>query len=217
MDKLFFNDALARIAGMTAGLAGICLLGGCLGGPKLQTPKFDAPAAATAAMQLHDANKDGQIGRWELKDCPGLREAVPDADTNGDGALSEEEIIARIETYAEVQLALIPFECRFFVNKRPLKGATVRLVPLEFLEGMIRPADGVTDDSGLVAPAVDDPVAKAEGVTGVNAGFYRIKVSLVDSDGKETISAKYNSETTLGCDVGHTFHRGVTRFDLASR
>jgi hypothetical protein len=37
---------------------------------------------------------------------------------------------------------------------------------------------------------------------GVPYGFYRIQVSRKDAEGKETIPARYNSETTLGQEVG---------------
>ena len=199
------------------GLATICLLGGCLGGPKIEEPTFDSQAAAAGAMRLHDTNKDGQISGNELKQCPGLRAASSRLDTNHDGGFSVEEIATLIEFYAEIRLALAPFSCQVLMNNRPLQGATIRLVPVEFLEGMIQPAEGMTDESGNVLPATDDPVAKAEGVTGVNPGFYRVEISRVDGNGQETIPAKYNTETTLGCHVGHIFHGMGTRFELSSR
>ena len=178
---------LAWLAVTTAGLASICLLSGCFGGPKLEEPTFDAQAAAASAMRLYDANSDGQISGNELRESPGLMQAVTEFDTNGDGALSEEEIVVRIEFYAEIRLALAPFSCQVSMDNGPLEGATVRLIPAEFIEGMVNPAEGVTDASGHVAPTVDDPVAKAEGVTGVNLAFYHVEISLVDSNGKETI------------------------------
>ena len=207
---------LARMAMTIAGLAGICFWAGCYS-PKIEEPKFDVQAVGDAAMQLYDADNDGRIGGKELKDSPGLREAVADLDTDGDRALSREEIVARIEKYAELRLALAPSACNVSMNNRPLEGATVRFVPVELLEGMIQQAQGVTDASGEATPTVDDPVAKAEGITGANPGFYRVEVSLVDSNGKETIPAKYNAETTLGIHIGHIFHGGATRFELTSR
>jgi len=207
---------LTQVAITIAGLAGSCLLNGC-SGPKIEEPKFDAQAVADAALKAYDSDNDGRIGPQELKEAPGLREAAPDLDTDHDSGLSREEIVARIELYAELRLALAPSECHVLLDKRPLAGATVRLIPVEFLQDMIQPADGVTGETGHASPTVDDPVAKAEGVTGANPGFYRVEVSLLDGTGKETIPAKYNTETTLGLHVGHIFHGGATQFELSSR
>jgi len=203
----------ARIA--TA--ATICLFLGCSGGSQITTPTFDAQAAAAAAMELYDADHDGQLSKKELAKAPGLRASIPEADANSDGSLSADEIVKRIETLAEIRLALLPFECQISMNNRPLVGATLKLIPEKFLEGMGRAAAGVSDESGRVSPVVDNPVAKREGVTGVNPGIYRIEISQLDPSGQERIPAKYNVETTLGADVGHAPHRPVERIRLSGR
>ena len=208
---------IARNATSIAAAATLGLLLGCTGGGQIETPAFDAQAAAAAAMGLYDANQDGQLSKQELATVPGLQATIEEADADGDGALSADEIGKRIEALAEITLALVPFECQVSMNNRPLGGATLKLVPEKFLEGMGRAAEGVTDESGRVSPVVDDPVAKREGVTGVNPGIYRIEISLLDQDGQERIPTKYNAETKLGADVGHVPHRPVERIRLSSR
>ena len=208
---------LAWTAVTTAEWAAICLVIGCLGGPGIDEPTFDTQAVADTAMRLYDANKDGQISDEEISEWPGLVKAMGEFDTDGDGVLSAEETVAVIEFYADIRMSVAPLVCHVSMDDHPLSGATVNLIPTEFMEGMVKPAEGVTDESGQASPTMDDPVAEGEGDSGVNPGFYHVKISLVDSEGNETIPAKYNTETTLGCHVGRIFLGMRARYELTSQ
>jgi hypothetical protein len=82
------------------------------------------------------------------------------------------------------------------LNGAPLADATVTLVPEGFLGGDFKPAEGTSDNTGFVP-------LKTEGqpVPGCAWGFFKVKVSKKDGAGKETIPARYNTDTILGCEV----------------
>jgi hypothetical protein len=102
------------------------------------------------------------------------------------------------------------------LDGRGLEGATVDFVPEEFLGSDARPASGVTGPGGMTMVSV--PVNPADpGATGVAPGFYRVEIT---SKGGTAIPAKYNIETTLGCEVAKDSDwqmQGNLRFDLTSR
>jgi hypothetical protein len=70
------------------------------------------------------------------------------------------------------------------------------LEPEKFLGSGVKPASGVTDRDGSAA-------LKAEGqdLPGVQFGFYRVRISKKDGQGRETLPARYNTQTTLGCEI----------------
>jgi hypothetical protein len=70
-------------------------------------------------------------------------------------------------------------------------------VPERFMGPSVKPARGVTDESGACLLAVE-----GEEIEGVHCGIFRIEVSKPDANGKETIPARYNSASTLGVDTG---------------
>jgi hypothetical protein len=82
-------------------------------------------------------------------------------------------------------------------NGQPISDAEVTFVPEQFLGDALRPAMGKTDSSGMTGMQISPEPDEA----GVQLGFYRIQVSKKGPNGKETIPAKYNTESESGVEV----------------
>jgi hypothetical protein len=159
---------------------------------------MDPESAGEQALALYDADKDGSIAGEELDNCPGLKQGLRQLDGNRDQALSGEEIAARLRQYQEDRLGVVGFIGHVTLDGRPLVGAEVTLVPEEFLGSDHKPAKATTDPGG-------DFRLKTAGINSIGAqpGIYRIQISKKDASGKESIPARYNSETTLGVELGN--------------
>jgi hypothetical protein len=151
---------------------------------------------AKAAMQEFDKNGDGFLDTTELNACPGLKSSLGELDKNNDRKLSADELKSRFATYKAVGVGAISVGCTVSMNGRPLGGATVTFTPEACMLGVIKHATATTLGDGSV---VDFQI---EGVTqsGLPAGLYKVAISKIDA-GMETVPARYNSATTLGCEV----------------
>jgi hypothetical protein len=169
---------------------------------------LDPIAAAQRAMADYDADHDGKIAGSELSNCPGLKAAIPKADSDRDGTLSEDEIRSRLQYFVDSQAALRNFQLTVTVNRQPVDGLSVTLQPEAFLTPAIEPAVGTTNQLGIAYPmiAFDDPEIVKQGIAGVRPGMYRVEISRIDAAGKESIPSKYNSESQLGLEVGLDDH-----------
>ena len=167
---------------------------GCNNGPKrVAAPKLDAKEITDKVMSTFDSNSDGVLDESELESAPSLAYSLKAIDTNENGQLETAEIQDRFATYVRLKIARKRFNMQIRRKGRPLPDATVEMVPAPFMEGLIAPANGVTEADGV---ATMDAKLSARRAT-VNLGFYRIKVN---SD-KKKIAAKYNEQTTLGVEV----------------
>lgn len=173
----------------------LVLLCGC-GPPSVAAPKIDAASSAAQAISEFDLNHDGAIGGDEFDKAPGLKATLERADKDADGRLSEAEITARLDAIRKMDVAMMPFECIVFLNGQPLVGAEVKLVPETYLASAAKPATGTTDARGSATFRIE-----GEQSSGVNRGIYRVEISKKDSSGRETIPAKYNSQTVLGQEI----------------
>jgi len=184
-------------------------LGGCGGGstPRVQ-PRDIAAGAGQRAMELYDTNKDGFLDQGELDHVPGLKAALTQVDTNGDGKISAAEIDARIAAWKDSKVGRLGVTCRVRNHGKPLVGATVTFVPESFLGGNLRSASGTTDARGRCALREVD----GDGTPGVSPGFYRVQIT----KSGENIPAKYNTETTLGQEVARDAagNEGAIAIDL---
>src|SRR5207302_470790 len=133
---------------LLVGLA-VGLLPGCSGGDTLTPPTYPSPdAVAKQVMAEYDTNHDGLLDAKELERCPSLKHSLEFIDTNGDKRLSAEEIAARIQMYADSQVALKATGCHVRLDGKPLEGATVTYVPEKFMGPSVRPASGVSNANG---------------------------------------------------------------------
>lgn len=199
---------MSRLTYVVWGLLG-CGLAGCAGSP-IEAPKFDAGTAGRQAAATCDANGDGVLDKAELAKCPALLAALPRIDKDNSGTLTEAEIAARIGTYGDLNVALLPFKCVVLLDDQPLVQATVTLVPEKFLGDASKLASGVTDKAGNALLSI--PEHREQGLAGVHCGLYRVEIRK-EAGGQDQVPAKYNTETTLGQEVAFDvpeLERGVT-------
>ena len=142
----------------------------------------------------------------ELEHCPGLKSQLQVIDTNKDGKLSADEIAERLNKMVEAKIARVGMSIRVNLDDQPLEGATIRLVPENFMGESVQPAVGTTDKTGSANMQLEEGGKKEKGV---QWGYYRIEVSRKDSDGQETLPAKFNTATTLGCEVSTDMRGGI--------
>lgn len=177
------------------------LLAATLGCGSHQPPRVAAPGVAveqatTAILARVDANSDGRIDPQEAARVPAVKAAVKDLDSDGDGLLSRDELLAWLEEIRQARVAITPLGLTVTHRGKPLANAEVRLVPEDFLGPDVQPAAGTTDATGLVRPAM-----AAGRHAGVNCGLYRIEITGKGNDGRP-LPARFNTASTLGLAVG---------------
>ena len=176
---------------------GLALLAaGCSKQPTRVTPAaIDAAAAGKAAIAAYDKNGDGVISGNELDKCPALKSALKFYDHDGDGKVTAEAITARIQKWQASKQALVSVTLAIELDGQKLEGANVTLDPEPFLGPNLSPATGVTDGQGMADPRVEQTTLR-----GVSPGLYKLRISK-KVDGRETIPARYNTETELGLEA----------------
>jgi len=185
-----------------AGVSLLLTMPACNSGPShIRPPSVSASGAADEAMELYDADADGFLAGPELDKVPGLKAAMDTLDADSDGKVSGDEIAARIEACQASGIGVALVLCTVKMDGQPLAGATVTFEPESFLGDAVLAGDGVTEITGMVKPRIPKekrPVSDMPG--GLQPGFYRIKVSK-QVNGKETVPAMYNTESTLGQQI----------------
>jgi hypothetical protein len=186
------------------------LLAGCGRGSKdLKAPEWDASAAAERALSDYDGNGDHKLSREELKKCPGLLSAVALFDRDSDGAISADELKAKLQELRDQQAALVEVRCLVTKGGRPLEGATVTFVPETFMGDAFQPLAGVSRPDGTVLPSIADEELPQElrgRVHGVHCGIFRVTVT----HPTVAVPAKYNTQTELGWAVLVRNHETLT-------
>lgn len=167
---------------------------------RVKVPGFDPEASAEAALQAYDTDKDGQLSKSELEKCPGILAARSSFDLNKDGFVSGQEISDRVQMYIDRGAGLKMVGCKVFLDKRPLGGVQVDLIPEEFLGGVVEEASGTSRNGGFVPLTIppDKLPADLAGVQGVRLGIYRVKIS--DPRGK--LPERYTTGNELGVEIG---------------
>ncbi|MCI0332816.1 MAG: hypothetical protein L0228_06300 [Planctomycetes bacterium] len=189
----------------TLGFISLTLLAiaSCRYGPSpVSQPGIDPSSAGSLAMDEYDTNGDGQVAGGELEKAPGLKAALARLDTNGDKAVSAEEVAERVEKWQAMQTGLTSFSFTVTLDGIPLQDATVTFVPEVFLGDDIKAAVSTTNLSGrgkATVPKEDRPDPQAT-PPGMYFGMYLVKISKIVG-GAETIPARYNGPTTIGQEV----------------
>jgi hypothetical protein len=187
---------------------------GCSSAPsRVVSSSWDPEGMAERAISELDSNGDGKLSMEELSAAPGLKYCAKQLDENGDGdgSLNHEEIAARLALYKEMRVALSPFDCTLILNKKPLIGAKVRLVPETFLGDIFPPLESTSEKYGRV-----DFSAEGIPMSVVPVGMYRVEVTSSDVD----IPAQYNTKTTLGVEVSaitDPYHSGEVVFEMRNK
>ena len=186
------------LAVMAGGMAG------CRRGPAtVKQPAIDPAAAGREALSAYDTDGNGTISGQELAASPALEAALKRLDTNGDGGVSADEVAARVKAWKAMRTGLASVRFHVTLDGQPLAGARVALEPESFLGTHVKPASGETNQFGDVSPSVareDLPDPSLPG--GVHFGLYRVRVTKA-AGGKETLPARYNTETTLGQEISY--------------
>lgn len=187
---------------VTAGLAAV--LAGCSQGPTpIDKPAYNASGAGSKAMELYDKDGDGKVAGAELDQAPTLKAALKTLDTDGDKAVSADEIAARVKSWQANPAALTGVKANVTLDGQPLAGAEVTFEPDPCLGDAIKLGRGTTTmygDVNLAIPEDQRPSANYPG--GMQLGLYVVRVSKV-VNGKETIPARYNAQSTLGQQVAY--------------
>ena len=168
---------------------------------RIPMPKLDPVGAAKAAFEQYDTSGDGSLDANELKQCAALESSLGSLDGDGSGTIEVAELQQRLTQWLEAKQALMVIPCEVSYRGKLLEGATLTFQPEPFLGPAFKPATGVTDQYGVasVTHAPEDR-PDPEFPQGIRIGFYRVEVTL-DSNGKELIPKKYNTESTLGQEI----------------
>lgn len=189
MSQLIIAAALLTVA-----------VAGCSRRPaRLKAPKIDPESAAARALEMYDRDQDGNLSKSELEACAGMKASIAAYDTDHNGAVTEEEIVKRLEYLTHFKTALTPLRARVKFNGQPLNGAQVRLIPEAYLGEHVKPATGITTGAGSASMSIskeDLPKAQQD-YHGVHYGTYKIEITHPE----KKIPAKYNTETVLGYET----------------
>ncbi len=179
----------------------LATLAGCSQRPtRVNPPAIDAKLAAQQAMTDYDSNSDGTIDGAELDNVPAIKNSLKELDKNADGKVSADEIRERIEQWQATKVAIMPFVCTVTLDRAPLAGATVTLVPEKFLGPNVQPASGISGDQGNATVSMPKEKMPNPNFSGVNVGFYRVEISK-EVGGKEIVPGRYNVNTEIGQEV----------------
>lgn len=174
----------------------ILFAAGCSGRPAAPSrPRVNAAAAGRAAIEMYDTDGNGKLDAAELQRCPALLQALPRADTDGDNALSADEIAARVNTWFASGSIMMDAATLVTLDGQPLEGAEVVFEPEEFLGSGFKECRGATDEWGRAMVTGADA-----NYPGVYVGAYRIRIFKAVG-GQETLPARYNTESELGVEV----------------
>ena len=191
-----FHVAAALLGGS------LVLLAGCTGRPgRVDPPDYPSDAGA-AAVDAYDANGDDAIGGAELDRVPALRASLKQVDTDGDGLLTAREIDARIQSWLDTRTAEMTVRCEVLLDGSPLANAQIVFEPEPFLGPNVKPASAVTGANGAATVSMAAEHLADPRYSGVACGWYKIRVTSKD----RKIPARYNTETTLGCEVAMNAH-----------
>lgn len=177
---------------------------GCSAGPKrVGAVDVDPADAAAAAISTYDSNDDGSLDEEELVAVPGILMAKQHYDKDANGQVSAEEIEARLKQWSEQGLGFRPLTIFIALDGKPLDGAEVRLIPEAYLGEAVKPATGKTISDGSAAVSVSQ-TDLPEALKARKKNFYGVtggtyKIELTSAT--RQLPPKFNTETTLGVEV----------------
>jgi hypothetical protein len=209
---MYMNRPVATALNLCAGWA-LLAAAGCFGGPTaMKAPPIDPDKTADAALAQYDTNGDRLLGAQELTNCPALRDALHRLDRDKDNQISRDELAARLEMWAKGGIGASTLACRVSKGKRSLAGAQVQLIPEEFFQGVLQPASGTTNKSGIAVLSIDQSnlPSDLQNFRGVQQGFYRVEITHPELE----IPPQYNSKTTLGIEVSFETGRNYVEFNI---
>lgn len=198
---------------VTATLAAATLLSwGCGFRPaRVPVAQIDYGHAAVKAIESYDRDTNGSIESAEAEGVPALKAAFKSIDANSDSVVTREEIADYLQGMQRKRVAMVRWTLRLQLDGKPLEGATVKFEPAGFLLPGVLPADGVTDNRGIVTLSVPEEHRPSPNTRVIHCGLYNVYVSKVEA-GRETLPEDYASGSVLGVEVRP---EGQTNFGLA--
>lgn len=180
-------------------LATMSLVAGCGDSPPeaVGAPRYEPQKFASSLLQRCDADSSGTISKEEAAKAPGLVADWDRYDSDGDGALSADELAARAQVWVDRRDGMVSIRCVVKQQGKQLGNVTVKLIPDESLEGVIQPAETVTHESRSSSLSIP-PELKSEAhkkIAGMQYGLYRVEVSHPDMNLVPT-------PDSAGCDIG---------------
>ena len=204
---------LCRCAAFWLGCVLVTASLGCHRGPTaIRPPKIDSARAADAAIEQYDQDADGLLSEAELAACPGILGQLRKYDQDQDRRVSAAEIAARIGQWQDRGTGLRAFSCGVSLEGRPLFGAQVRLTPETFLGENLKSASGTVADFGqaVIRIAPEELPEDQKDIPGVQLGLYKVQITHPTVE----LPARYNTETTLGVEIGEGGSRTPVVFAL---
>jgi EF hand len=192
--------------------------GGCSGGPpRTAPPIIEADAAGKQAIAMYDRDGDGAISGKELDNCPGIKDALEFYDVNHEGKITAAAIAARIHEWQESNIGTAATKVRVLLDGAPLEAATVTFEPEPFLGPNVAAASGQTASNGATIMTIPADASNPQGErkSGVHYGLYKVRISK-PIGGKESLPARYNTNTVLGVEIGPRHTEG-RQFNLTNR
>jgi hypothetical protein len=185
---------------------------GCGG---IDTYMVDPSEASAAAMQQYDKSGDAFLDETELKACPALLRELRAYDESKDGKLSADEIGAQIREMYGRAGGMTALDCTVNMDGAPLSGATVKFIPESFLGPEIKPAQGITNNSGIASLSLppEELPKQLRRQSMMRVGIYRVEIT----HPTKKIPAKYNTDTELGFEFHRTNHIQPPVFNLISK
>ena len=199
---------------LVVGCAAVCAGCSCSRFPAApDSPDVSAGKAGREAINQYDGNGDDALDGEEVKQSPALAVAFQRIDSDGDGKLTADEVSARIKSWLNSGTTLMTETVLVSLDGNLLEGASVTFEPEEFLGPAYQTCSGVSDRFGQAA--IEGPL---EDYPGVYLGFYRVRISK-QVNGRETIPARYNTQTELGYEVADDLPdiHSLIEFHLKSR
>ena len=186
--------------GIPLACLGLVFLAGCSSEPA-SPPRFqiDPQQAAQEAVKLYDKNGDGALDLKELAASPPLLELLKNLKARSHDhpdSLTAADISGRLAEWLAAPAILLPGSATVYLDGKMLEGATVTYEPEPFLGPSYHCHQGQTDVTGAVL--LDAELKDYPGT--IYVGLYRVRISKM-MGGKETIPARYNTETELGREV----------------
>jgi hypothetical protein len=182
--------------GAQLGIAAAIAVGCSSNTSRVYPPKYN-PLAGSAALASFDTNNSGKLDKTELAQVPSLLSAIESIDSDQNGEISAAEIDARIKNWLDSKVGEMSVSCEVHLDGQPLADAEIVFEPESFLGSSVHPLMGKTASDGSAGMSMADEFLADKRYAGGACGFYKIRIT----HPSQSIPARYNTETTLGCEV----------------
>lgn len=180
----------------------VIMVVGCSQGPaRIAAPDVDPDSTADKAIEMYDANHDGNLDNQELAKCPAVLQALSAYDQNADGVISRDEFVGHLTDLYGKRIGLTEVNSKVTYQGRPLKDAVVIFEPETYLGEEIPEARGTTDANGTAPMAIAAEYLpenlRERKIALTRIGTYKVRITHPSIP----LPDKYNVHTTLGYET----------------